>query len=60
MPIATSGLQDWQTAKSRTATIINQIHAVKNLDELFFGLKSELAMLFEVEQLTLYAVDRDK
>ena len=60
MPIATSGLQEWQLAKSRTATIINQIHAVKNLDELFFGLKSELAMLFEVEQLTLYAIDREK
>ena len=48
------------TAKGRTATIINKIHAAKNLDELFFELKSELATLFEVEQLTLYAVDREK
>src|SRR5262245_7705307 len=60
MPTATSGSQEWQTAKGRTATIINQIHAVKNLDELFFGLKSELATLYDVEQLTLYAVDREK
>ena len=29
-------------------------------DELFFELKGELATLFEVEQLTLYAVDREK
>ena len=48
------------TAKGRTATIINKIHAAKNLDELFFELKGELATLFEVEQLTLYAVDREK
>ena len=60
MLTATSGSQEWQTARSRTATLINQIHAVKNLDELFFGLKCELATLFDVEQLTLYAVDREK
>ena len=30
------------------------------LDELFFELKSELSTLFEVEQLTLYAIDREK
>ena len=55
-----SGSQEWSTAKGRTATIINKIHAAKNLDELFFELKGELATLFEVEQLTLYAVDREK
>ena len=58
--MSTSGSQEWSTAKGRTATIINKIHAAKSLDELFFELKSELATLFEVEQLTLYAVDREK
>src|SRR5919199_2140225 len=58
--ISPSSSQEWSTAKGRTATIINKIHAAKNLDELFFELKGELATLFEVEQLTLYAVDREK
>src|SRR5215510_608832 len=58
--MSTSGSQEWSTAKGRTATIMNRIHAAKNLDELFFELKGELATLFEVEQLTLYAVDREK
>ena len=58
--MSTSGSQEWSTAKGRTATIINKIHAAKSLDELFFELKSELATLFEVEQLTLYTVDREK
>jgi len=60
MRIATSNSQEWGTAKGRTANIINKIHAAKNLDELFLELKGDLATLFEVEQLTLYAVDRDK
>jgi transcriptional regulator with GAF, ATPase, and Fis domain len=58
--MANSHSQEWSTAKGRTAAIINKVHAAKNLDELFFELKSELATLFEVEQLTLYAVDREK
>ena len=58
--MSTSDSQEWSTAKGRTASIINRIHAAKNLDELFFELKGELATLFEVEQLTLYAVDREK
>src|SRR5262252_6656379 len=58
--MSTSGSQEWSAAKGRTATIINRIHAAKHLDELFFELKGELATLFEVEQLTLYTVDREK
>src|SRR5216683_63064 len=58
--MSTSGSQEWSTAKGRTATIINRIHAAKSLDELFLELKNDLATLFEVEQLTLYAVDREK
>jgi len=57
---AAFGLQEWNTAKGRTASIINRIHAAKNLEELFLELKNELVTLFEVEQLTLYAVDREK
>src|SRR5262245_25998017 len=51
---------EWNTAKGQTASIINKIYAAKNLDDLFFDLKNELASLFEVEQLTFYAVDREK
>ncbi|MGE3536861.1 MAG: GAF domain-containing protein, partial [Candidatus Tectimicrobiota bacterium] len=60
VPTPQSGSQEWHTPKGRTAAIINKIHAAKNLDEMFFELKAELASLFEVEQLTLYAVDREK
>src|SRR6266446_4182639 len=60
MRTATPGSPEWNTSKGRTASIINRIHAAKNLEELFFELKNELATLFEVEQLTLYAVDREK
>jgi hypothetical protein len=58
--MATSSSQEWHTVKGRTATLINKIHTAKSHDELFFELKGELATLFEVEQLTLYAVDREK
>jgi type II secretory ATPase GspE/PulE/Tfp pilus assembly ATPase PilB-like protein len=60
MRTAAAGPPEWNTSKGQTASIINRIHAAKNLEELFFELKNELATLFEVEQLTLYAVDREK
>jgi type II secretory ATPase GspE/PulE/Tfp pilus assembly ATPase PilB-like protein len=47
-------------SQGRTATIINRIHATKNLDEFFLDIKNELHTLFNVEQATLYAVDREK
>ena len=34
--MATSSSQEWSTAKGRTATIINKLHAAKNLEELVF------------------------
>jgi type II secretory ATPase GspE/PulE/Tfp pilus assembly ATPase PilB-like protein len=43
-----------------TASIVNKIHATKNLDDLFIELREDLRNLFDVEQLTLYAVDREK
>jgi type II secretory ATPase GspE/PulE/Tfp pilus assembly ATPase PilB-like protein len=47
-------------AKERAASIIYKIHSAKSIDDLFFQLKTDLATLFEVEQLTVYAVDREK
>ncbi|GIX47613.1 MAG: hypothetical protein KatS3mg131_1824 [Candidatus Tectimicrobiota bacterium] len=44
----------------RTAAIVNRILSAKNLDELFLDIKDELRSLFDVEQLTLYAVDRER
>jgi hypothetical protein len=46
--------------KGRTAFLVNRIHAAKNIDELFIELKEDLRNLFDVAQLTLYAVDRER
>src|SRR5437667_12386165 len=60
MQTSDAGTQEWSEPKGRTATVINKIHAAKNLDELFFEIKNDLVNLFDVEQLTLYAVDSQK
>ena len=41
------------------AALINKIRAAASLDDLFLKLKEDLVDLFEVEQLTLYAIDRE-
>ena len=41
------------------AALINKIRAAASLDDLFLKLKEDLVGLFEVEQLTLYAIDRE-
>ena len=41
------------------AALINKIRAAASLDDLFLKLKEDLVHLFEVEQLTLYAIDRE-
>jgi len=53
-------LEEQPGPRGRTASIVNRIHAAKNIDELFLELKEDLRRLFDVEQLTLYAVDREK
>jgi type II secretory ATPase GspE/PulE/Tfp pilus assembly ATPase PilB-like protein len=53
-------LEEQPGPRGRTASIVNRIHAAKNMDELFLELKEDLRRLFDVEQLTLYAVDREK
>ena len=45
--------------RGRIASILNKIHATKNMDDLFLELREDLRKLFDVEQLTLYAVDAD-
>ncbi len=60
IPDGSSSFQGWNSAKARTAFIINKIYAAKSLDELFIEIRKELATLFEVEQLTIYAVDRER
>src|SRR5918911_3723728 len=60
MRTSEAGAPEYPRPKGRTATVINKIHAARNLDELFFELKNDLVELFDVEQLTLYAVDREK
>jgi type II secretory ATPase GspE/PulE/Tfp pilus assembly ATPase PilB-like protein len=53
-------LEEQPSPRGRIASIVNRIHAAKNMDELFLELKEDLRRLFDVEQLTLYAVDREK
>ena len=45
--------------QSPEAALIDKIRAAATLDDLFLKLKEDLVDLFEVEQLTLYAIDRD-
>ncbi|MBI2361396.1 MAG: Flp pilus assembly complex ATPase component TadA, partial [Deltaproteobacteria bacterium] len=40
--------------------LFNQIHAAKDLDEIFLDLRKELLVFFDAAQLTLYAVDYEK
>lgn len=59
-------IQDDQTAQKNlssqghTASILNKIHGTKNPDDFFLELREDLRTLFNVEQLTLYAVDRER
>ena len=46
--------------RGRIASILNKIHATKNPDDFFLEVREDLHKLFDVEQLTLYAVDREK
>ena len=45
--------------QSPAAALIDKIGAAATLDDLFLKLKEDLVALFEVEQLTLYAIDRE-
>ena len=47
-------------SKNRLTAVINKIHAARSLDTLFLELKDDLVALFNVEQLTLYAIDGQK
>jgi len=40
--------------------VMNQIHAAKDLDQIFVGLREGILGLLGAERLTLYAVDYDK
>ncbi len=53
-------LDEESNPKVRTATIVNRIHAAKNLDEFFLEIKDDIHGLFDAERATLYAVDREK
>ena len=60
VPMSDAHMQALLRPKGHIATIINKLYAAKSLDELFLELKHEIVALFNVEQLTLYAVDRQK
>lgn len=46
-----------QDSQERILSIVNTIHSAKNVDEILIELKTILLELFEVEQITIYAVD---
>ena len=53
-------LEEQGCLQDRIASIVNKIHAARSTDELFLDLGEDLRNLFDVEQITLYAVDREK
>lgn len=63
VPATSPPLPDTAAAESptpsRAAALIDKIRAAASLDDLFLKLKEDLAALFGVEQLTLYAIDRE-
>ena len=46
-------------SQSRKAQLISRIHKVKNLDDFFFEIRDEIHDVFDAEQATIYAVDRE-
>jgi type II secretory ATPase GspE/PulE/Tfp pilus assembly ATPase PilB-like protein len=46
--------------RSRTSSIVNKILTTRNTDDFFLELREDLQALFAVEQIILYAVDREK
>lgn len=40
--------------------LLNKIHTIKSLDNFFFEVREEIHRLFEAEQATIFAVDREK
>jgi type II secretory ATPase GspE/PulE/Tfp pilus assembly ATPase PilB-like protein len=57
-PLSGSGSAE-RGSQGPEAALINKIRAAASLDDLFLKLKEDLVDLFEVEQLTLYAIDRE-
>ena len=53
-------MREARSVKERAAAIMEKILAARDLDDLFLELRDDLVSLFDVEQLTLYTVDREK
>jgi type II secretory ATPase GspE/PulE/Tfp pilus assembly ATPase PilB-like protein len=53
-------MRETRSVKERVAAIVDKILAAKDLDDLFLELRDDLVSLFDVEQMTLYIVDREK
>jgi len=55
------GKLEEQVANSeQVKQIMNQIHAARNLDQIFVDLRDVILKIFDSESLTIYAVDYDK
>ena len=60
-PRETLGILEEQVANSeQVKQIMNQIHAARNLDQIFVDLRDVILKIFDSESLTIYAVDYDK
>jgi type II secretory ATPase GspE/PulE/Tfp pilus assembly ATPase PilB-like protein len=53
-------MREARSVKERAAAIMEKILAARDLNDLFLELRDDLVSLFDVEQLTLYTVDREK
>ena len=55
------GILEEQVANSeQVKQIMNQIHAARNLDQIFVDLRDIILKIFDSERLIIYAVDFDK
>ena len=54
------GLKEQVAYSEQVKRIMNQIHAAKDLDQIFVELRDEILSLFDAERLTIYAVDHDQ
>ena len=53
-------LQQRLEFEQKLVTLVDRIHAARNLDAIFIECRDEMLALFDADRLTLYAVDAEK
>ncbi len=50
-------LQEKIAYQERIPALMNQIHSVTNLNEIFLEIKNKILELFDADRITIYAID---